>query len=1046
MVLAVNRLINGISRSRSMGRLRVLSVGMAIGVISSPAVAELPQGGSFDAQFGSGTIVNSPAGNYQGVYLNGNNALINWDSFNIGAGDHVHFQSWASPNDFRVLNKINQGTPSMIRGTITGNGMVGMVNPAGVIFFGSSVVNVGSFLAASANTIDEASFLTNINNDFSLQCGQFGINILPGAKLQAAENMMLVGRTVTNRGTLIAPTVVMAGGLDNDDQVTIKKLGDVISLRINGEDLGLDADSNPGNEDNFYTPDAGQQDPTNRFSTSVRNDGQIIASKHVALAAGDLYGFAIHNTGTISADGGQIDAVAMTGLVHNTGRLDSIGENGGTVRIAAPAIVNGSGGVISVDGDSLPGGGSGGHVLLSSCQNTILESGSVISANAFQANNDGGTITSISQNSQYLEQGSLLIARGAAVGGDGGTINIQSDNLVSEGFLRVNAGGAYGQINLATVQDLNIVDDALDQAWDLENLANPVADDSQISVGSSLLFVDANLSLETDGVLTFDTDLDVNPANGQRRVKGNLRLSGDRIDLANAGLTSISADGDLFATGDIEMASGVGTGLNIESGRSMVIHGNIGKSSPLDSITMAAGDFIVLGDSESFMDSGMIRANGDILFNPDGNSWLEDTGISTISVFADNFEITSNTGDVTFGEMQALSTAGNLSLNAGNRITLGDVNVSGDLDVTASEIQIRLREEIEVRNAEGMTPSSATSIVANGDISFSSTPTFDASSGFEAPIFAAGVGQQTEGVLAEQVWGAIEDFNHMTLALEEDGQMLLGLMTPGVDIPVDPVDPVGPVPPVDPVNPDPAAPPADPAAAVVPAEAGTATGGGAQSTGAAAGAETLAEANNITDSIAADSQITVNAEAEVAEITPDATPGTNVSLADFGVEIKPTEGGQRDAFVNDYAADIAGPGDGLIRVSQQRLDMDAAARAANQYENVLTSQPGLSPDGLASRDTSAMASSLNQAYSDFSNSAASNSGEDFASWLNSSDVDPQAKTYLDGMQASFRDLGNAGLNSTEVGQSSLFVARNILGSNDLALTPQVLAQAMAPKQ
>ena len=98
MVLAVNRLINGISRSRSMGRLRVLSVGMAIGVISSPAVAELPQGGSFDAQFGSGTIVNSPAGNYQGVYLNGNNALINWDSFNIGAGDHVHFQSWASPN------------------------------------------------------------------------------------------------------------------------------------------------------------------------------------------------------------------------------------------------------------------------------------------------------------------------------------------------------------------------------------------------------------------------------------------------------------------------------------------------------------------------------------------------------------------------------------------------------------------------------------------------------------------------------------------------------------------------------------------------------------------------------------------------------------------------------------------------------------------------------------------------------------------------------------------------------------------------------------
>ena len=93
----------------------------------------------------------------------------------------------------------------------------------------------------------------------------------------------------------------------------------------------------------------------------------------------------------------------------------------------------------------------------------------------------------------------------------------------------------------------------------------------------------------------------------------------------------------------------------------------------------------------------------------------------------------------------------------------------------------------------------------------------------------------------------------------------------------------------------------------------------------------------------------------------------------------------------------------------------------------------------------AIASSLNQAFSQYSDSNAGASGEDFASWLNSSGSDPQAKSYLDGMQASFRDLGNAGLNSTEVGQSSLFVARNILGSGDSALTPRCSPRRWLPQ-
>tara|TARA_B100001059_G_scaffold52970_3_gene46971 strand:+ start:7186 stop:10302 length:3117 start_codon:yes stop_codon:yes gene_type:complete len=1036
MKLCPERLPSVFCKRKPFNRLALVALGGLIGFVGPSALAELPQGGSFDPQFGSGTIVNSPTGNYQGVYLNGNNALINWDSFNVGTGDHVHFQSWAAPNDFRVLNKISQGTPSMIRGTITGNGMVGMVNPAGVVFFGSSVVNVGSLLAASANTINTSDFLTNTNNDFQMTCGLGSINILPGAVLQATDNMMLVGKTVTNRGTLVAPTMMMVGGLDATDEVTIKTLGDVISLRIKGESLGLESKADADNPDGYYSPDAGVKTPTNLGSTAVKNTGQIKASKHIAIAAGDLCGFAIHNSGTISANGGTVDAVALSGLIHNTGSINSIGTNGGTVRMAAPAIVNGAGGSISADASSLPGGGDGGHVLLATCQNTVLQSGSMVSANAFQSGSTGGVVTSISKNSQYIEQGATVTTRGAFNGGKGGTINVASGTLVSEGFLKASAGnqGEFGQINLVTNQDMNIVDDAADQSWSLNDLSDPFCVNSEVSVGTSLAYVDADLLLHSDGVLTFQTDLDVNPGNNLRRVRGDLTISGDRIDMGRMDLTSISADGDIMSTGDIEMAAGIDSGLKMEAGGALNLRGDIGKSSPLKSVSLSAGDYIAIGDSSNLMSNGMIRADGDILFNPDGNSWLENTGVSTVSVFADNYEITSVSGDVTFGEMQALSSGGNLSIDAANRITIGDLNAAGDLNVSAQEIVIQLREALPVWNSLGEVVSSGTEIIASGDISFSSTPTFDLASGLNAPVFASGLGPASSGPLAGERWGVIGTFDHNMLATNEAGPMLLGLMTaannapptppdppnpPDPVVPVVPVDPPTPVnpTPVDPVNPTPVVPvdptPVDP---------------------------------NLGDNLAADSQIALNDQMDVGEVSLDAVPGTDVSLADFGVEIKPTEGGQRASVVNDFAADIAGgSGDGIVRVSQQRLDMSIASQAAQQYESVIASQPGVGAAEIGARDTTQMASSLNQAFSEYSDSNAGASGEDFASWLNTSGADPQAKSYLDGMQTSFKDLGNAGLNSTEVGQSSMFVAKSILGSSNSALTPQTLAQAMAPK-
>ena len=180
------------------------------------------------------------------------------------------------------LNKIIQGTPSMIvdhHGQR--HGRHGEL--AGVVFFGS-MSSMWAHCCGSANTIDQAAFLTNSNNDFSLTCGNGAVNILPGAVLQATDNMLLVGRTVTNRGTLIAPTMMMAGGVGLGDEITVKTLGDVISLRIKGQDLGLESKGDAETRC-YYSPDGGVNTPTNLGSTAVKNTGNH-AKRDTAIAAG----------------------------------------------------------------------------------------------------------------------------------------------------------------------------------------------------------------------------------------------------------------------------------------------------------------------------------------------------------------------------------------------------------------------------------------------------------------------------------------------------------------------------------------------------------------------------------------------------------------------------------------------------------------------------------------------------------------------------------------------------------------------------------------
>ena len=132
------------------------SVGaLAAGVLMMGGVQHayaLPQGGQVAA--GAADIAASQA--EMAIRQSTQNAVINWNTFNIAANERVNIYQ---PNaQAALLNRVLGGNPSEIFGTLSANGRVFLVNPAGVLFAPGAQVNAGSILASTMN-ITNADFM-----------------------------------------------------------------------------------------------------------------------------------------------------------------------------------------------------------------------------------------------------------------------------------------------------------------------------------------------------------------------------------------------------------------------------------------------------------------------------------------------------------------------------------------------------------------------------------------------------------------------------------------------------------------------------------------------------------------------------------------------------------------------------------------------------------------------------------------------------------------------------------------------------------------------
>ncbi|MFZ4484059.1 MAG: filamentous hemagglutinin N-terminal domain-containing protein, partial [Chthoniobacterales bacterium] len=93
-------------------------------------------------------------GNYVNIRQDKPQAVLNWKTFNVGARTTVNFDQSSGGVDVGNWIAFNNvldpsGAPSQIRGNITAQGQVYIINQNGIVFNGSSQVNTRALVASS---------------------------------------------------------------------------------------------------------------------------------------------------------------------------------------------------------------------------------------------------------------------------------------------------------------------------------------------------------------------------------------------------------------------------------------------------------------------------------------------------------------------------------------------------------------------------------------------------------------------------------------------------------------------------------------------------------------------------------------------------------------------------------------------------------------------------------------------------------------------------------------------------------------------------------
>jgi filamentous hemagglutinin family protein len=626
------------------------------------------------------TVVNGTATfNQVGKVLtvtNSNGAIINWDKFSIKAGETTHFaQSSASSS---VLNRVLANDPTSIYGTLSSNGRVWLVNPAGIMVGAGGRVDVAGFVASTLN-ISNGDFLAGRALFANDDTAQHVIN-QGEIRTPSGGSVYLIGAKVTNEGIIHSQNgeVILAAGqtVSLIDSATPGVKVDITGAEGNATNLGQ------------ITAEAGR---IGIVGVIVRNSGQLNASS-VVSDGGRIF---LKASGDTLVEGGKLSAISANG---KGGQIDVLGDRValmGTSEIDASGAMGG--GYVRVGGDY-----QGANPEVANARVAYVGANTVLKADATETGAGGTAIVWADDATRAF---GTISAHGAG-GGAGGFVETSGKNYLDVGGIRVDTSGGRW---LLDPTDITVVHSGGSGGSSFAggiflNGGGITATINDFDINANLASNDITITTSSGGFGTGDIrfDASVGGAIAIANTSGNrnLTLAADNDIIFTGGSTTFSAGSS--SPLDIGFDPGAGRRVEIQAGASAIFNGTDGASPIRAAIKGASGKSWENFGTVTLVGNSYIDLNRDagitstFYNNPGGVLNLNSTqGWAIQSEPVNQAEAINNGGTINVNASTSIEAAysqfatGTLNIGAGQGLSVQHLDsVAGTVNLAGGQLSL----------------------------------------------------------------------------------------------------------------------------------------------------------------------------------------------------------------------------------------------------------------------------------------------------------------------------------------------------------------------